>query len=134
LKKINPSSSLKASSFEGEQYLYLTTRGRKSGLPREIEIWFTHHNGRFYVIAEYGTSHWMQNLRANPAAKVRVGKMNFPVAAKVLSSEFEPELNRMIQDLSRKKYGWGEGLVVELVPESSRINTGGRQGPMATAK
>ena len=37
--------------LDGEQYLYLTTRGRKSGRSREIEIWFTHRDGRFYVIA-----------------------------------------------------------------------------------
>ena len=116
MKKTSPSLSSKANSFEGEQYLYLTTRGRKSGMPREIEIWFTHHNGRFYVIAEYDTSHWLQNLRANPAATVRVGKMTFPVAARILSSEFDPELQRQIQSLSRTKNGWGEGLVVELAP------------------
>jgi len=117
LRKTNPSSNSKASSFDGEQYLYLTTCGRKSGLPREIEIWFTHHNGRFYVIAEYKTSHWVQNLRANPAAKVRVGMITFPVAARILLSKTQSELERHVQNLSRTKYDWGDGLVVELVPE-----------------
>jgi deazaflavin-dependent oxidoreductase (nitroreductase family) len=123
LRKTNPSSNSKASSFDGEQYLYLTTRGRKSGLPREIEIWFTHHNGRFYVIAEYETSQWVRNLRSNPAAKVRVGKMNFPVAARILSSKTQSELERHVRNLSRTKYGWGEGLVVELVPEQLKEKT-----------
>jgi deazaflavin-dependent oxidoreductase (nitroreductase family) len=117
LKKTSPSSSSKTSSFEDEQYLYLTTRGHKSGLPREIEIWFTHHNGRFYLIAEYASSQWVQNLRANPEATLRVKNMTFPVTARVLSPEADSDLNRIIQDLSRKKYGWGEGLVVELAPE-----------------
>jgi deazaflavin-dependent oxidoreductase (nitroreductase family) len=99
--------------------LYLITRGRKSGMPREIEIWFTHHNGRFYVIAEYDTSRWVQNLRANPSATVRVGKMTFPVVARILPSEFDPELQRQIQHLSRTKYGWGDGLVVELTPQTT---------------
>ena len=53
------------------QFLYLTTIGRASGEPREIEIWFTQRDGRFYVIAEYETSHWVQNLRANPQARWR---------------------------------------------------------------
>ncbi|HEV2717274.1 MAG TPA: nitroreductase family deazaflavin-dependent oxidoreductase [Terriglobales bacterium] len=117
LKKTSPSSNSKASSFQREQYLYLTTRGRKSGVPHEIEIWFTHHNGRFYVIAEYETSQWVRNLRANPTATVRVGKLTFQVAVRILSSKAQSELERHVQDLSRTKYGWGDGLVVELVPE-----------------
>ena len=28
------------------QYLYLTTTGRRTGLPREIEIWFAAEPGR----------------------------------------------------------------------------------------
>jgi deazaflavin-dependent oxidoreductase (nitroreductase family) len=100
----------------------LTTRGRKSGLPREIEIWFTDHNDRFYVIAEYATSHWMQNLRANPLATVRVGTKTMPVTARIVATDLEPELNNLIQDLFRKKYGWGDGLVVELVPKNPQRN------------
>ena len=121
MKKTSPSSSSKTSSFEGEQYLYLTTRGRKSGMPREIEIWFTNYNGRFYVIAEYASSQWVENLRANREATLRVKNMSFPVTARVLSPEADSDLNRIVQDLSRKKYGWGDGLVVELVPESLHV-------------
>ena len=124
MKKTSPSSSSKTSSFEGEQYLYLTTRGRKSGTPREIGIWFTSHHGCFYVIAEYASSQWVENLRANPEATLRVKNMSFPVTARVLSPEADSELKRTIQDLSRKKYGWGEGLVVELAPKSSHVNSG----------
>src|SRR5437667_4190383 len=124
LKKTSPSLSSKTSSFEGEQYLYLTTCGRKSGLPREIEIWFTSHHGCFYVIAEYASSQWVQNLQANPEATLRVKNMTLPVTTRVLSPEADSDLNRTIQDLSRKKYGWGEGLDVELAPKSSHVNSG----------
>jgi deazaflavin-dependent oxidoreductase (nitroreductase family) len=99
------------------QYLYLTTRGRKTGLPREIEIWFTTRNGRYYVIAEYPTSHWVENLRANPQTQVRLGSRKLLAQARVLSAELEPDLYHAVQALSRAKYGWGEGLPVELVPE-----------------
>src|ERR1700758_4726336 len=77
LKKINPSSSSNASRLAREPYLYLTTRGRKSGLPREIEIWFTERDGRFYVIAEYATSNWIQNLRTHPEVQVRAAGKHF---------------------------------------------------------
>ncbi len=114
MKTINPNSSSKNNSVDREQYLYLTTRGRRSGLLREIEIWFTYRDGRFYLIAEYPTSNWLQNLQTHPEAQVRVGEKNLAVRARLISPETEPELHRAISDLSREKYGWGEGTVVEL--------------------
>ena len=114
MKKTNLNSSSKDNNFDREQYLYLTTRGRKSGLPREIEIWFTHREERFYLIAEYPTSNWLQNLQAHPNAQLRVGKKKFVARARVVSPETEPELHRAIAGLSSEKYGWGDGTVVEL--------------------
>jgi deazaflavin-dependent oxidoreductase (nitroreductase family) len=116
LKKTNPNSNLKDNNLDHEQYLYLTTRGHKSGLPREIEIWFTRRDGRFYLIAEYSTSHWLQNLRANPRASVRVAGEDIAVHARLINRETESELRQTIADLSTKKYGWGDGTIVELEP------------------
>jgi deazaflavin-dependent oxidoreductase (nitroreductase family) len=121
LKKTNPNSSSKTNNFDREQYLYLTTRGRRSGLPREIEIWFTCRDRHFYLIAEYPTSHWAQNLRAHPEAQVRIAGKKFAVRARPVSPDAEPELHRTIADLSREKYGWGDGLVVELEPVSATV-------------
>jgi deazaflavin-dependent oxidoreductase (nitroreductase family) len=117
LKKTNPNSSSKTNNFDREQYLYLTTRGRRSGLPREIEIWFTHRDGRFYLIAEYPTSHWLQNLHAHAETQVRVAGEKFAAQARIVSPVTEPELHRAVADLSIKKYGWGEGTIVELIPD-----------------
>jgi deazaflavin-dependent oxidoreductase (nitroreductase family) len=125
LKKTNLSSSSKVSSseahdisFEQENYLYLTTRGRKSGLSREIEIWFIQRDGNFYVIAEHASSNWIQNLRSNSEVQVRIAGKSFAARARVVSAESEAELNRAVQQLSIEKYGWGRGLVVELIPEN----------------
>jgi deazaflavin-dependent oxidoreductase (nitroreductase family) len=116
LKKTNPDSSSKASSLDREQYLYLTTRGRKTGREREIEIWFTRHEGRYYIIAEYSTANWLQNLLAQAEVKVRVADRIFAARARVISLETEPTLHRYVQELSRHKYGWGDGTIVELEP------------------
>src|SRR5438270_3511523 len=102
---------------EQPQYLYLTTTGRRSGQPREIEIWFTQRNGRYYVIAEHRHSNWVRNVVANPAVGVRVNSQSFAARARLVEVHTEPELSGAIQDLSRKKYGWGDGLVVEIVPD-----------------
>jgi len=117
LKKTNPSSNSKDNSSGPELYLYLTTRGRRTGKPRQIEIWFTEREGRFYVIAEYATSRWVENLRADPHVQVRVGDKQFPARARFVAPE--SELCRAVQELSSTKYSWGEGTVVELVPEAA---------------
>ena len=121
LKKTSPSSNSKDNKLEKEEYLYLTTRGRKSGVRREIEIWFTHRKGHYYVIAEYPTSNWVQNLIADPEAQVRLAGKTFKARAWVIPTE--NDLTQAIQQLSRDKYGWGDGLVVELMPENQKLRT-----------
>jgi deazaflavin-dependent oxidoreductase (nitroreductase family) len=99
-------------------YLYLTTTGWKSGQPHQIEIWFTALTGCFYIIAERGErTHWVQNLRRQPVVTFRVGEQVFKGTARVIEAEQEPELHRQVQALSEDKYGWGDGLVVELRPD-----------------
>ena len=82
---------------------------------REIEIWFTQRGNFFYVIAEYATSHWVKNLLANPSVQVRVGGENFDARARVVPHD--EELRTLVQQLSREKYGWGDGEVVEIQPQ-----------------
>jgi deazaflavin-dependent oxidoreductase (nitroreductase family) len=108
------------SEKQPEQYLYLTARGRKTGLLREIEIWFTAHDKKYYVMAEYPTSHWIQNLRADPRVQLRVGAETAKARARVLSDETESALVDAVRNLFKAKYGWGEGLPVELIPEAAK--------------
>ena len=99
------------------EFLYLTTTGRRTGQPREIEIWFTEHAGRYYVIAEHlRETRWVQNLCVEPRVRVRVVDAEFSARARVVASDAEPDLCEVVQALSEAKYGWGDGLVVELAP------------------
>jgi deazaflavin-dependent oxidoreductase (nitroreductase family) len=99
------------------EFLYLTTTGRRSGQPREIEIWFTRHEGRYYLIAEHGDkANWVQNLRANAQVHIRVAGSSIEATARVVDANAEPMLYGRIQTLSEKKYGWGDGLIVEITP------------------
>jgi deazaflavin-dependent oxidoreductase (nitroreductase family) len=107
-------TSKMTATADPEQCLYLTTRGRRSGLPREIEIWFTRRDNRYYVIAEYATSQWVQNLNAHPEVEVRVAGNSFAAHARALAPGADGPLIATIQGLSRQKYGWDAGLVVEL--------------------
>jgi deazaflavin-dependent oxidoreductase (nitroreductase family) len=102
------------------KYLYLTTTGRLSGRPRRIEIWFTRHGGRYYLVAEHGLrAQWVQNLLADPAVRARVGARSFRARARVVDRGAEPDLVGAVRRRSEAKYGWGDGLVVEISPASS---------------
>jgi deazaflavin-dependent oxidoreductase (nitroreductase family) len=120
LKTTNQSSSSKGNQLETAQFLYLTTRGHTSGKAREIEIWFTHRAGLLYVIAEYTTSNWIRNIRNHGCVQVRVADQSFGAMARVLETSRDRELIHAVQELSRQKYGWGEGAVVEILPECPR--------------
>jgi deazaflavin-dependent oxidoreductase (nitroreductase family) len=96
-------------------FLYLTTTGRRTGLPREIEIWFTEREGRYYMIAEHGErANWVRNIRASAHVRVRVGDRQFEGTARILDADREPDLVRTVKALSDAKYGWSDGLIVEI--------------------
>ena len=109
------------------EFLYLTTTGRRSGQPREIEIWFTHLESRYYLIAEHREkANWVRNLRANPRVYTRVADSSFEATARVMDAQAEPALCRQVQALSEKKYGWGDGLIVEITPAGEEAPEAGR--------
>lgn len=99
------------------QYLYLTTTGHISGKPHEIEIWFVAHQGRYYLVSEKRErSHWVQNIRHDPAITFRVGEQHFDGIGRAVDPGIEPELAEQVCALMDAKYGWSTGLIVELSP------------------
>src|SRR4051812_15041057 len=103
-----------------DKVLYLTTVGRRTGLPREIEIWFVVHDARFYLFAETReAASWVKNIRRNSEVAVRIGESRFNATARVLDREIDQELWDQVAALAAHKYGWGDGLPVEITPLSS---------------
>ncbi len=101
-----------------QKYLYLTTTGHRSGKRHEIEIWYVEQEGCFYIVSEKrDASHWVQNIRANPAIRFRLGNdwddktadregwASFPVDASLISA---------VKAKMDAKYGWSNGLVVAI--------------------
>ena len=104
---------------EAAEVLYLTTTGRRSGRPREIEIWFTERGQHVYVIAEERErAQWVQNIRADPRVRWRVGARIVSGRARVL----EGAGAAVVQARSAAKYGWDDGLVVELVADAVPVD------------
>ncbi|MEE9600345.1 MAG: nitroreductase/quinone reductase family protein [Thermoplasmata archaeon] len=44
----------------------ITTVGRRTGLPRRIEIWFHNLDGKIYITGTPGPRSWYANLVVNP--------------------------------------------------------------------
>jgi deazaflavin-dependent oxidoreductase (nitroreductase family) len=83
-----------------EQYCYLTTTGRTSGEPREIEIWFGAEGGTLYLMAGgREKAHWVRNLDKTPTARVRAGAETFEVRARrVEESGEEARARKLLLD------------------------------------
>ena len=99
------------------QVLHLTTVGRRTGLPREIEIWFVVWRERLYLFAETGeAAGWVKNIRSNPKVTVRIGE--WQLAQRHVCSTVTPIGNCGTRSLKSPiaKYGWGDGLPVEITP------------------
>ena len=80
-----------------ESYCYLTTTGRVSGEPREIEIWFGLVGSTVYLLSGGGDrSNWVRNLRRNPAVTVRIAGTTWPGRARIVEDADEDERARTV--------------------------------------
>jgi deazaflavin-dependent oxidoreductase (nitroreductase family) len=100
-----------------EQVLHLTTTGRRTGLPREIEIWFVVCGECFYLFAETREAAlWVKNIRRNPKVMVRIAGQQIEATARVLDRDGDRQLWDRAAASADRKYGWGDGLPVEITP------------------
>lgn len=111
--------------MSGDTFLYLETRGRKTGVLRKIEIWFVQHAQRLYVVAEMRErAQWVQNLSAHPEVHVSIGtcghetdhRARTRARARIVDAAREPELSAAVRALMDAKYAWSDGLIVEIAP------------------
>jgi deazaflavin-dependent oxidoreductase (nitroreductase family) len=80
-----------------EKFCYLTTIGRITGRPHEIEIWFALGDlGHTLYLLSGGRdrSDWVKNLRRNPEVTVRVDGERFDGQARIVEDEEEDGLAR----------------------------------------
>jgi deazaflavin-dependent oxidoreductase (nitroreductase family) len=100
-------------AFAHEKVLYLTTIGRKTRKPRTIEIWFVMSQQRIYLLAEHGLkAQWVRNVQANPEVTIQIGQRRLSARGRILDDARDRQEWQAVADLSRRKYGWGEGMPV----------------------
>lgn len=95
-------------TLAAEEYCYLTTTGRVSGRPHEIEIWFGAKDSGIYLLSGGGDrADWVRNLLKDPAVKVRIAKRRFNGTARLVKDEQEELSARYM--LAEKYQEWEEG-------------------------
>ena len=91
-----------------EPFCYVTTRGRRSGRPHTIEIWFARRGDTLYLLAGGGEeSDWVRNIRADPSVEVRLGDRVYGARARVVERPDEDAVARRL--LAGKYQGWQDG-------------------------
>jgi deazaflavin-dependent oxidoreductase (nitroreductase family) len=95
------------SQLSTEEYCYLTTTGRVSGRPHEIEIWFGVSDGMLYLLSGNENSDWVKNLRKNPSVTVRIAEHIFTGKARIVSDAKEDTRARYL--IAEKYQEWQEG-------------------------
>ena len=83
-----------------DDYCYLTTRGRVTGEPHEIEIWFALDGTTLYMLAGAGTrSDWVRNLEQQPRVTVRVrGAAHDATGRVVVDADEDRRARRLVFD------------------------------------
>jgi len=97
-----------------DDYCYLTTTGRVSGRPHEIEIWFGLVGATLFMLSGGGErSDWVKNLRAQPACSVRIRERHYPGQARILDGGDEDvRARRLLVEKYQPRYSgeledWG---------------------------
>ena len=85
---------------DGEDTLdlcYLTTAGRHTGEPHEIEIWFALHEETVYLLSGgRDRSDWVRNIMVSPTVTLRIGERKRLTKARVVKDAEEDALARRL--------------------------------------
>jgi deazaflavin-dependent oxidoreductase (nitroreductase family) len=82
--------------WQGTQTLLLTTKGRKSGEPRELPLIYAPWIGAYLIVASKGGADappaWYLNLEADPEVEVQVKEDRFKARARTATPEEKAEM------------------------------------------
>ena len=83
------------SRLQKEEYCYLTTTGRVTGKPHQIEIWFGLKDNTVYLLSgNKDKSDWVKNMLKNPSVTIRIAKKTFNATARIVTDKEEEMMAR----------------------------------------
>ena len=89
--------------YAAEQFCYLTTTGRVTGNPHEIEIWFGLAGNILYMLSGgRENSDWVKNLRKTPTVRVRIADTQMSGVARIVRAQSDEDA--LARQMLRSKY------------------------------
>src|SRR5438093_11008589 len=88
------------------QFCYVATRGRVTGKPHEIEIWFAREPDASTIYLLSGgrdRSDWVRNIRADGSVTVRIADETFDATARIVEPDAAEDA--LARRLLEEKYG-----------------------------
>ena len=117
--------------MESPAFCYLSTRGRRTGRPHTIEIWFVVIGATAYLMSGgRDRADWVRNLMADPEVALRMGDETWPARGRVVETGTDEDVEarrRMLARYSTPGTGdldaWGRtALVVAIdVPDWAQL-------------
>ena len=113
---------------EAELY-YVTTTGRRTGRPHEVEIWCVAVGEALYLMAGSGErSDTVRNVRADPRVTVRAGEETWAATAAVVTDPAEDESVRLAmvakyESRPGELESWGRTALPVRLDLSTRLST-----------
>jgi deazaflavin-dependent oxidoreductase (nitroreductase family) len=99
----------------------ITTTGRRTGLPRRIEIWMLDVDGRCFITGTPGRRDWLANLRADPSLTVHLKRhAHLDLEAHATLVEDDSTRRRVLEHLSATWYR-GQTPIDELVASAPMV-------------
>jgi deazaflavin-dependent oxidoreductase (nitroreductase family) len=80
-------------------YLSLTTKGRRTGLSRTVELWFAFEDSKLFFLAHEG-SDWWKNMKKTSRVEIEVGEILFEGTGNLVQESLDH-----VFALFRRKYG-----------------------------
>jgi deazaflavin-dependent oxidoreductase (nitroreductase family) len=88
----DPAPQKAAEDLAELDFAYLTTTGRITGAPHEIEIWFALEGETVYLLSGGGDrSDWVRNLMVSPSVSLRIGDVKVSTRARVVTADTEED-------------------------------------------
>jgi len=94
---------MEVSRVADEKYIYLTTRGRETGNPHTVELWFAIAENKIYLSHEGAYTDWMKNILEDGQVEFKIGKIQFKGSARIAEGGEAFELGK--HALYLKYYG-----------------------------
>jgi deazaflavin-dependent oxidoreductase (nitroreductase family) len=92
-------------STRAERTIDITTVGRRTGVPRRVEVWLHRVDGRWYLTGMPVPRSWYANLRANPHFVVHLKhgvKADLPATAASVDEETRRRVITAVLDLQNR--------------------------------